>query len=60
MTLTIYNDSGDVVAVVCEDADGLDCVQVKEAGYLDYEQAAALCDAVMRVAQHIKDRRGAP
>jgi hypothetical protein len=60
MTLTIYNDSGDVVAVVCEDADGLDCVQVKEAGYLDYDQAKATADAIVKVAEFIRQRRGQP
>lgn len=56
MTLSIYNDSGDVVAVICEDADGLDCVQVKEAGFLDYEQAVATAAAIIKVAEHIRSR----
>ena len=56
MSLTIYNDDGEIIAVVGEDSDGLDLVEIKESGGMDYEQASALAAAIMTVANHIRER----
>jgi len=56
MSLTIYNDSGEIIAVCGEDSYGLDLVEIKESGGMNYEQAEALAAAIMTVANHIRER----